>query len=206
MNAILDDPEVVVETIAGVLDHNSEVEEIENKLQLVDMIEKDPLSATVVFTDLVLQKQQELDILKGIKDDEEATTPAGHKYEEPPEAVRGQLLRLQKPDSGKGKVKMTDSGRNKVRMRPRPTPSPRPAGAATATTPHPEVEIVTAVQNLIRNGELSQEDVIEEMINQGLLPVDVTDLGCYSVNLNSKHTFTLHSTNHGNGTNTVFGL
>ena len=186
MNAILDDPEVVVETIAGVLDHNSEVEEIENKLQLVDMIEKDPLSATVVFTDLVLQKQQELDILKGIRDDEESTTPAGHKYEDPPEAVRGQLLRLQKPESGRNKAQQTDSGRNKVRMRPRPT-TPRPAHAATATTPHPEVEIVTAVQNLIRDGELSQEDVIEEMINQGLLPVDVTDLGCCSVNLNSKN-------------------
>ena len=65
MNAILDDPEVVVETIAGVLDHKTDVEEIENKLQLVDMIEKDPLSATVVFTDLVLQKQEELEILQG---------------------------------------------------------------------------------------------------------------------------------------------
>ena len=42
------------------------------------------------------------------KDAEEATTPTGHKYEDPPEAVRGQLLRLQ----------MTDSpGRNKVRRR-----------------------------------------------------------------------------------------
>ena len=104
MNAILDDPEVVVETIAGVLDHENEVEEIENKLQLVDMIEKDPLSATVVFTDLVIQKQQELNLLD--VEDDEATTPAGHKYEDPPEAVRGQLLRLQMPDS---------PGRNKVR-------------------------------------------------------------------------------------------
>ena len=106
MNAILDDPEVVVETIAGVLDHESEVEEIENKLQLVDMIETDPLSATVVFTDLVIQKQQELNILEEVED-EEATTPAGHKYEDPPEAVRGQLLRLQMTDSpGKGKKKV----------------------------------------------------------------------------------------------------
>ena len=106
MNAILDDPEVVVETIAGVLDHESEVEEIENKLQLVDMIETDPLSATVVFTDLVIQKQQELNILE-VEEDEEATTPAGHKYEDPPEAVRGQLLRLQMTDSpGKGKKKV----------------------------------------------------------------------------------------------------
>ena len=105
MNAILDDPEVVVETIAGVLDHESEVEEIENKLQLVDMIETDPLSATVVFTDLVIQKQQELNILE---EDEEATTPAGHKYEDPPEAVRGQLLRLQMTDSPvKGKKKVS---------------------------------------------------------------------------------------------------
>ena len=53
-------------------------------------------------------------------------------------------------------------------------PRPRPS----TTTEQPEVEIVTAVQNLIRDGELSQEDVIEEMINQGVLPVDVTDLGC----------------------------
>ena len=106
MNAILDDPEVVVETIAGVLDHESEVEEIENKLQLVDMIETDPLSATVVFTDLVIQKQQELNILE--EEEEEATTPAGHKYEDPPEAVRGQLLRLQMTDSPvKGKKKVS---------------------------------------------------------------------------------------------------
>ena len=167
MNAILDDPEVVVETIAGVLDHETEVEEIENKLQLVDMIEKDPLSATVVFTDLVVQKQQELNILKAEED--EATTPAGHKYEDPPEAVRGQLLRLQMPDA---------PGKNKVRMKV--VPRPRPTATATE---QPEVEIVTAVQNLIRDGELSQEDVIEEMINQGLLPVDVTDLECCSVNL-----------------------
>ena len=105
MNAILDDPEVVVETIAGVLDHESEVEEIENKLQLVDMIETDPLSATVVFTDLVIQKQQELNILE--EEEEVATTPAGHKYEDPPEAVRGQLLRLQMTDlPGKGKKKV----------------------------------------------------------------------------------------------------
>ena len=153
MNAILDDPEVVVETIAGVLDHETEVEEIENKLQLVDMIEKDPLSATVVFTDLVVQKQQELNILKAEEEDE-ATTPAGHKYEDPPEAVRGQLLRLQMPDA---------PGKNKVRMKVVPRP-PRPTATATE---QPEVEIVTAVQNLIRDGELSQEDVIEEMINQG---------------------------------------
>ena len=169
MNAILDDPEVVVETIAGVLDHETEVEEIENKLQLVDMIEKDPLSATVVFTDLVVQKQQELNILKAEED--EATTPAGHKYEDPPEAVRGQLLRLQMPDA---------PGKNKVRMKV--VPRPRPTATATATE-QPEVEIVTAVQNLIRDGELSQEDVIEEMINQGLLPVDVADLGCCSMKL-----------------------
>ena len=65
----------------------------------------------------------------------------------------------------------------KVDSRPRPTAAPRPT-----TTAQPEVEIVTAVQNLIREGELSQEDVIEEMINQGILPVDVTDLGCLMLN------------------------
>ena len=65
----------------------------------------------------------------------------------------------------------------KVDSRPRPTAVPRPT-----TTAQPEVEIVTAVQNLIREGELSQEDVIEEMINQGILPVDVTDLGCLLLN------------------------
>ena len=65
----------------------------------------------------------------------------------------------------------------KVDSRPRPTAAPVPT-----TTAQPEVEIVTAVQNLIREGELSQEDVIEEMINQGILPVDVTDLGCLLLN------------------------
>jgi hypothetical protein len=97
MSMIIADPETVVETIAGMLDHATDVEEIEQKLQLVDMIEKDPLAATVAFTDLLSQKmEEEMELAKllVVQVELEHTTQP-HKYEDPPEVVRGQLLRLQ---------------------------------------------------------------------------------------------------------------
>ena len=38
-------------------------------------------------------------------------------------------------------------------------------------------QVLSKMLELIKNGQLSQEDVIEEMINNGLLPVDVTEIG-----------------------------
>ena len=58
MGLIITDPELVVEGVSGLLEPANEVEAIEQKLQLVDMIEKDPLAATVTFTDLMLEKME----------------------------------------------------------------------------------------------------------------------------------------------------
>ena len=38
-------------------------------------------------------------------------------------------------------------------------------------------QVLTKMLELIKNGQLSHADVIEEMINNGLLPVDVTEIG-----------------------------
>jgi len=38
-------------------------------------------------------------------------------------------------------------------------------------------QVLSKMLELIKTGQLSHEDVIEEMINNGLLPVDVTEIG-----------------------------
>lgn len=42
------------------------------------------------------------------------------------------------------------------------------------------------MMSMIHQGELSQEEIIAEMINQGVLPVDVTDLGRLPVSIGNK--------------------
>ncbi len=66
---------------------------------------------------------------------------------------------------------------------------PRPASTTVSSpmpTTEPEAEVVTSVANLIAEGELSHTEVIEEMVNQGIIPVEMTDLGKLPVAIDSK--------------------
>ena len=58
-------------------------------------------------------------------------------------------------------------------------PQQRPVliGLSKPVEPKMSSQVLTKMLELIRTGQLSHEDVIEEMINNGLLPVDVTEIG-----------------------------
>ncbi|TRY73673.1 hypothetical protein TCAL_11087 [Tigriopus californicus] len=92
MDMIVSKPDVVVETFTSIFQTTDQAQKLEQKAKLTEMVENDPLSVTVAFSDL-MSKQNE--ILK-----EDIFTPkVPHKYEDPPEEVEGQLLRITMPES-----------------------------------------------------------------------------------------------------------
>lgn len=92
MDMIVSKPDVVVDTFTSIFQTTDQVQKLEQKAKLTKMVEMDPLSVTVAFSDL-MSKQNE--ILK-----EDIFTPkVPHKYEDPPKEVEGQLLRITMPES-----------------------------------------------------------------------------------------------------------
>ena len=148
MGMILEDPDTVVETISGMFEHSDATRQ-----ELAEMIEKDPVGVTVAFSDLMMKHNE---IMKLQPEVVEATQRPREEHirvpiEEPPPEMRGQMQRLrQRPTTNAPKTPEEDK--------------------------MPAVVLDTMLA-LIDQGELSHEQIIEEMINGGLLPVEVTEFG-----------------------------
>ncbi len=170
MNMIIRDPEVVVETLTGMFEHEDDASEERTRADLQAMIAKDPIGVTVAFSDLVLKQNEMIEATTAAAPGEEHdifTPEVPHKYEDPPEEVRGQLLRLSMGD---------------IQKLPSPTPPINIEVGTTASSgpsPPPRMpgQVLDAMLDMIDAGELSHEDIIEEMINNGMLPVEITEFG-----------------------------
>ena len=94
-----------------------------------------------------------------LKDEQLFTPRLPHPYKDPPAAAEGKLLRYWKNDS---------------KSRELPKTPPNLDLEEDFDLPH---TVLSDMQGLIEEGELSKEDVIEHLINNGFLPVEVTELG-----------------------------
>ena len=154
MEMIIENPERAAADLAELFDlDDNQAEKEETEEELFEMMEKDPLAVTSAFTDLILaQKNQPV-----ATDDDDATidTPPTTPFEpvkiEPvPEAVRGQMMRMtKKPPPPQAQVQIGED----------------------------QLDILDDMMQLIQDGELTQKEVIEELINNGVLPVEVTEIG-----------------------------
>ena len=153
MEMIIENPERAAADLADLFDLENEAEKEDTEEELFEMMEKDPLAVTSAFTDLILaQKNQPVATDATITDP--PTTPFDPvKIEPVPEAVRGQMMRMTKK---------------------KPELSVEVADDEVTET---DLDILDDMMQLIQDGELSQKEVIEELINNGVLPVEVTEIG-----------------------------
>ena len=149
MEMIIENPERAAADLAELFDlDDNQAEKEETEEELFEMMEKDPLAVTSAFTDLILaQKNQPV---ADATIDTPPTTPFEPvKIEPVPEAVRGQMMRM----TSKKPPKEVQIGEDV------------------------QLDILDDMMQLIQDGELTQKEVIEELINNGVLPVEVTEIG-----------------------------
>ena len=156
MEMIIENPERAAADLAELFDlDDDQAEKEETEEELFEMMEKDPLAVTSAFTDLILaQKNQP------VATDDQIDTPPTTPFEpvkiEPvPDAVRGQMMRMTKKP---------------------PSPAP-PKEVSQVEIGQGQLDILDDMMQLIQDGELTQREVIEELINNGVLPVEVTEIG-----------------------------
>lgn len=111
--------------------------------------------------------------------------------EEPPKAVQGQMLRMSRPRSRQRQGPTT----------PRPTTTTTPSTTSQVDVEFPRTsttsvasrqkefvsdEVLEAMLDMIESGVISSETVIEEMINNGILPVEVLEIGRLPITIGRK--------------------
>lgn len=184
MDMIIENPNKAAADLAGLFDIKTKAEQEATEKELNNMMETDPLAVTAAFTDLILAQKNAPN-----------STPVPvtifepHRIEDPPKAVEGQLLRMMaKPPREEDRVR--------IHLRPAevevttPPPQQQEFHVAPTIESQPPFNDAKEVQRLemssqfldtmirlIEDGEMSHEQVIEEMINSGLLPVEVTEIG-----------------------------
>ncbi len=171
MDMIIENPNKAAADLAGLFDHDNSVEKEDTEQELSVLMEKDPLAVTAAFTDLIVaQKNAPLPA--------EPPMFVPHKIEDPPKEVEGKLLRMtMKPDD-----KKMANNPNRVRMHIK-QPAASDVEVAIGSSPEASspnkipLNLLDTMIAMIENGEMSHADVIEEMINNGLLPVEVTEIG-----------------------------
>ncbi len=171
MNMIISDPDTVVDTFSDMFEHTTDNEE-EARVELTAMIKRDPMGVAVTFSDLAAKLNQLLGVAPDVEvENEEMFTPdVPHKYEEPPDQVRGQLMRLRKP----------------VRIRVGQSPHSSADPHSSTEPPKMPGQVLETMLQLIDSGVLSHEEIIEEMINNGMLPVAVTEFGKIPITVGTK--------------------
>ena len=162
MDMIIENPERAAADLSELFDIQNEDEKETTEEELFEMMEEDPLAVTSAFTDLIMAQKEEPSLSISTSTSPEAVSPTTPfepvKIEQVPEAVKGQMQRMT--------------------MKP---PQKETTTTTTTTTSLKPLEVSTDLLNdmmrLIEEGQLSHKEVIEELINNGVLPVEVTDIG-----------------------------
>jgi len=117
------------------------------------------------------------------KEEELVFTPKlPHPYLDPPKEVEGQLLRYWNKDEDR----LTKNKESSTGFPPR-VATPNTKEKLESTTQNEELDLVDdfnlpnnvlkSMLDLIDEGQITKEDVIEHLINNGFLPVEITELG-----------------------------
>ncbi len=168
MNMIIENPERAAADLAELFDIQNEKEKEKTEEELFSMMDEDPLAVTSAFTDLIMAQKNG----KNTTSTEAApvvTSPFEPvKIEDVPEAVRGQMERMKMKPQEDNQESIEDFDDNKE----------------VAVEIGDQVKEVTVsndllndMMKLIQDGQLSHREVIEELINNGVLPVEVTQIG-----------------------------
>ena len=190
MDMIIESPDRAAADLAGLFDIKTNREKEMTEKELHQMMEKDPLAVTAAFTDLIIaQKSTPIASTQGppvISPTTEVFEPV--KIEDVPNAVKGKMERMKKrpPPPLPPSVFSTTTT----------TTSSTTAGSPNTDQEDVDVKIgsnddnnnqfktieissglLDQMMRMIEDGQLSHREVIEEMINNGLLPVEVTEIG-----------------------------
>ena len=160
MDMIIEDPVTVVEVLSNMFDHETEKEKSEQKQELEKLIDKDPLGVTVAFSDLVMKQKE---IMKS-KPENVGLPPMPIEKEN-------------KEGSGRLTLENLPKIKNIIRMKRPKEVLTKPEVDSITEAPKMSGQVLGEMLTLLDEGELSHEDIIEEMINKGLLPVEVTEFG-----------------------------
>ena len=163
MDMIIENPERAAADLSELFDIQNSEEKETTEEELFEMMEEDPLAVTSAFTDLIMAQKEEpiststpavepttqaFDLVKT-----EPTTPFNPvKIEEVPDEVKGQMQRM----------------------------TAKPENIPDVTTLKPlevSTDLLNDMMKLIEEGQLSHKEVIQELINNGVLPVEVTQIG-----------------------------
>ena len=164
MDMILESPDRAAADLAGLFDIKTEKEKEDTEKELHIMMEKDPLAVTSAFTDLIIaQKSTPIGSTQGPPI---PSTPIFEpvKIEDVPEAVKGKMERMRKKPNNNDLADTEDDVNVKI-------------GSKPGKTIEISSQLLDQMMKLIEDGQLSHKEVIEEMINNGLLPVEVTEIG-----------------------------
>ena len=168
MDMILESPDRAAADLAGLFNLNNEDDKVETEKELHEMMEKDPLAVTAAFTDLIIAQK---------------STPIGATASPPiPSTPVFEPVRIEDvPEAVKGKMERMKMKPNDQPQQNRPNSNQQGTRVEVASKPLKTIEVsndlLDQMMKLIESGQLSHKEVIEEMINNGLLPVAVTEIG-----------------------------
>ena len=185
VDMIVDDPGHAADMLSDLFIHQSLEEKLETKIELEELMQKDPMAVGAAFSDLITRQNISLgDENQPQVQHGQGKHSALRPIKAPPKEVQGQLLRIW---SDQEVERLTE--RPKTRIRINPVSHTTEANVKTGK-PHSKnsklpSDVLDSMLSLIQTGEMSSRDVIEEMINNGMLPVEVTDIGKLPISVGS---------------------
>ena len=203
LQMIMDDPEEAAETLSNLFEHESVDDQLQTKNELKDLMAKDPLAVTSAFSDLI-QNQTERPIPEPPKAVQGQLLRMTEKKKPIRMRLRTTTRSSTTTSATTTATKSVTTARTPPVTTRRP--KPRTTTTASRTSPfrdqRPEKnlstmdlefplkkvkpvedeervtdEVLEAMLHMIESGDISSETVIQEMINNGILPVEVTDVG-----------------------------
>ena len=179
MDMIITDPGNAANVLSDLFVHETLKDKVETRNELKELMSKDPMAVGAAFSDLMTRHNMPLPDTN----EEPRSSPKNgnnHKFprpiKAPPKKVQGQLLRFWSNHEG------AEEDRTSLYAPPPPRNNGQEDIEIVKALPDEDdaklsSNVLDTMLKLIETGEMSSEDVIEEMINNGMLPVEVTDIG-----------------------------
>ena len=170
IDMIIDDPGNAANVLSDLFIHDSREDKLETKTELQELMAKDPMAVGAAFSDLITRHNMSLDEPRQHLNQQNANKQRFPRpIKTPPKEVQGQLLRI-----------WSDHEVGSIENRPRQKATSNDGDDSKLPS-----DILNTMLKLIETGEMSSEDVIEQMINNGMLPVEVTDIGRLPITVGS---------------------
>ena len=183
MDMIIESPDRAAADLAGLFDIQTDKEKEITEKELHQMMEKDPLAVTAAFTDLIIaQKSTPIASTQGppvISPTTDVFEPV--KIEDVPNAVKGKMERMKKRPPPVISTTTISSTSTSTTTGGSNANQDQEVDVKIGSNQFKTIEISSGLldqmMRMIQDGQLSHREVIEEMINNGLLPVEVTEIG-----------------------------